>query len=1082
MSFPLERVKMNGDVRQLFPSRMAQRAVADKVQCHCPNRTLGCEAVMKALEVEQHLQSDCEWREEECDQCHQQVPRIHMSTHKQLLCPQKPEGSMATSGWDGMGAAHPTQHDFDQELSQTQHDLAQTTAELSQTMTELAQTKEQTQRELAAVQQQVVALRAQINQSFRTALYRNIQPNWDHFCLFCLVGRSGCLIPDRAFLSRAPTDFLHWGSLATVRQWPFPYPRQLFIPPAAPEGLKAHWDEATKEVALDWRPVPPASLPVPVAAEAAPLAACSLPFPPPVRYRVQATLVTGGADGGSTAVTYMGPECHCRYRFSFGLAPDAEARFAVVAMRGLAESRPSAPASCTRPGPPTVVFDYDHDMDEQGLFYYIGTQGRTQPWQNPANAGWVTATRSSDCVRLFTPTRYTLRHSRNEAIVPFRLQSWRLEGSVDGASWRTLDEHTKEPDAIPARPDAMVTFAVAPERAFTARLFRVLMTQPRREPPSAVVGPGDVRHPKPAAVKAPDILLRVNLQVRAGKRAFNIRRGAYNPVEGLLSRLQGFTAYVTLAAMYFVFGVASIFSPIFISRCGPRISLFLGSIGYFLFIGACAIGVDWLIIVAGILGGIGGSLLWPGQGAYLGRVDALSRKPDPIPTSIPLAIVPSGQSPTTSPTEDGTAHLPPPEGASNMGLFSGICLACNGFSGIIGFLISLFADVTPRMLYIILLIITACSCFMFFFTRRMAPVPPSEGAAIPPEPEQKGKAGRQRQKRKSAGAFCVAIFRPMLRVAASWLSLLYIPSFIFFGVSYSFFAATVPPAILTASFVSICFICRMVLVMISDRLGRFPCLAFTYLSAVVAVVLVLIALGVGLPADWLYFVAYALWGIVEGGLPTLIYGLNVAWYPDATEAIFGVFCLFRAVLGATFFLLSAYLAVLPLAIAVLVLAGIGFGCLCGAFGLQARRKRRNAERVVGTTAEVPGAAEAEVKIGNCGISTTPGDMMHVRTGTHSLVAVSPLQAAASAPDPDTAASKDDPPAEITLSLAGPDLGPDPNSAIHLSRDPSPLLLSAEERTTEDRKDARLVTSLPPLTRAHAHKDTQTSDRLAAARP
>ncbi|KAJ4459427.1 putative E3 ubiquitin-protein ligase HECTD1 [Paratrimastix pyriformis] len=204
---------------------------------------------------------------------------------------------------------------------------------------------------------------------------------------------------------------------------------------------------------------------------------------------------------------YTGPECRCRYRFPPVDAFDPEARFVVVAMRGLTESGPSAPATCTRPG---KMFTYERDMDDRGLFYYIGTQGRTQPWRNPALAGWVIATRSSEyygkasdltgrqpcdsytsnkpnswwrvdlgAERLFTPTRYTLRHSNHPSNVEYRLQSWRLEGSVDGAdgSWRTLDVHTNEPNAF-ARPDAMATFAVAPERAFPARRFRVLMTGP----------------------------------------------------------------------------------------------------------------------------------------------------------------------------------------------------------------------------------------------------------------------------------------------------------------------------------------------------------------------------------------------------------------------------------------------------------------------------------------------------------------------------------------------------------------------------------------------------------------------------
>ncbi|KAJ4455795.1 putative E3 ubiquitin-protein ligase HECTD1 [Paratrimastix pyriformis] len=453
---------------QTLPSRMAQRLVK-QLQCHCPNRGLGCATLIGVLDVEHHLGAECEWREEECDQCHQQVRRAEMARHKDTTCARKPmacgyadvgcptrcaQGDLAAHERDGV-VAHmgllrqrlaDTSADLTQckaqlaqsmtqlaesraevthckeELAQTRADLSQTQHDLAQTTAQLAETKEQTQRELAAVRSQIAQVRT-----------------------------------------------------------------LLFTPPAAPEGLAARWDEATKEVALDWRPV--RGCPV-----VDPAAACAR------RHH----------RGLPAAVVYTGPECRCRYRFPDGVALDAEARFAVVAMRGLAESGPSAPppAHAVHLG---IVFTYDHDMDERGLFYYIGTQGRTQPWQNPAEAGWVTVTRSSNgggnasdalgrqpnssitnygppswwqfdlgAGRLFTPTRYTLRHCSTPDQVEYRLQSWRLEGSVDGAdgSWRTLDEHTNEPNAIPARPDAMATFAVDPERAFPARHFRVLMTGP----------------------------------------------------------------------------------------------------------------------------------------------------------------------------------------------------------------------------------------------------------------------------------------------------------------------------------------------------------------------------------------------------------------------------------------------------------------------------------------------------------------------------------------------------------------------------------------------------------------------------
>ncbi|KAJ4459489.1 putative TNF receptor-associated factor 6 [Paratrimastix pyriformis] len=262
---------------QLCPSRMAQRQVA-RLQCHCPNRGLGCEAVVGVLDVERHLQAECEWRAEECHQCHQQVPRAEMARHKDTTCAHRPmacgyadvgcetrcaQEDLAAHERDGVvahvGLLRQCLASTSLELAQTRHDLAQTKAQLARCQEQLAQTAEQSKQELTAV-------RAQID--------------------------------------------------------------QLFIPPAAPEGLAARWDAATMDVALDWRPVPPG---------------------PPVRYQVQATLVVAGGYL-SPAVVYTGPECRCRYRFPPDAAPaGAVARFVVVAMRGLAESGPSAPAKCTRP-------------------------------------------------------------------------------------------------------------------------------------------------------------------------------------------------------------------------------------------------------------------------------------------------------------------------------------------------------------------------------------------------------------------------------------------------------------------------------------------------------------------------------------------------------------------------------------------------------------------------------------------------------------------------------------------------------------------------------------------------------------
>ncbi|KAJ4455800.1 putative E3 ubiquitin-protein ligase HECTD1 [Paratrimastix pyriformis] len=473
---------------ELCPSRIVQRQV-QKMQCHCPNRGLGCAALIGVLDVEHHLGAECEWREEACDLCHQQVRRAEMARHKDTTCARKP----MSCGYADVGC--PTRcpqevlpdHERDgmaAHMGLLRQCLAGTSLELAQTRHELTQCREELGGQVAATKAELTGCQAELAQTKHS------------------------LEALRAFVDQAPIGTCTFSSptssqrstLCSLRQ-------QLITPPAAPEGLEARWDEATNDVALEWRPLPSA---------AASPASADAPSPPgpPVRYRVHVALVVGGKgagdDGGlRSGVVYLGPECRCRYRFPPGATPGFEAHCAVVAMRGLAESGPSATAICTHPD---IVFTYDHDMDERGLFYFIGTQGRTQPWRNPAEAGWVNTIRSSDCgfgrpsdivgreacnsltdsqpnswwyvhlcpVFLFRPTHYTLRHSNYPSYVEHRLQSWRLEGSVDGAegSWRTLDEHTNEPNAIPARADAMATFAVAPDRAFPARLFRVLMTGP----------------------------------------------------------------------------------------------------------------------------------------------------------------------------------------------------------------------------------------------------------------------------------------------------------------------------------------------------------------------------------------------------------------------------------------------------------------------------------------------------------------------------------------------------------------------------------------------------------------------------
>ncbi|KAJ4459799.1 putative E3 ubiquitin-protein ligase HECTD1 [Paratrimastix pyriformis] len=503
---------MTGVTDQVYPSRLLQRLV-ERVQCRCPNRALGCPDLLGVLVVGRHLATECEWREEECDRCHERVRRTEMGHHQDTTCPGKmlvlhhfwmlSVVQMACGCADvGCEARFPQAdlpaHERDctvahasllrQRLTSTTAELAQTRQELAAVTADFAQNRE----ELAATKAELVGTRERLGGEL-TATKGELAMTQEE-----LATTRHDLSVARAYLDQVPP-----APPSTALRF------RVFLPPPAPSELQARWNGALGHVSLSWRPQEPEA--------AAAIALPPYPAVPPVRYRVSVTLRKGEGQP-ATSVLYTGPDLSRTYEFPADAPAGSEARFTVVAIRGLVESRPSAAATCTRPRP--IVFTYDHDMDDRGLFYYIGTQGNTQPWRNPAEAGWVTVSRSSPeggrgrasdalgrkaCIswtpshpnawwqvdlgagRLFTPTRYTLRHCDAADNVNYRLQSWRLEGSLEGAVWETLDEHAKVFDILarPARPDATATFMVGHPtdpfprfRAFAARYFRVLMTGP----------------------------------------------------------------------------------------------------------------------------------------------------------------------------------------------------------------------------------------------------------------------------------------------------------------------------------------------------------------------------------------------------------------------------------------------------------------------------------------------------------------------------------------------------------------------------------------------------------------------------
>jgi len=152
-----------------------------------------------------------------------------------------------------------------------------------------------------------------------------------------------------------------------------------------------------------------------------------------------------------------------------------------------------------------MEFVYKHDLDMNGVLYWLGTSRWTKPYVNPAELGVVqvtsvplaTAPRSEPassivgrslcrCVTLpnreswfvielcdvwLRPTAYTLRHY--DSWDTEALRDWKLQGSNDGKKWAKLLSHKK--DESLERKGATKTWVI-PKPKKSYKMFRLLQT------------------------------------------------------------------------------------------------------------------------------------------------------------------------------------------------------------------------------------------------------------------------------------------------------------------------------------------------------------------------------------------------------------------------------------------------------------------------------------------------------------------------------------------------------------------------------------------------------------------------------
>lgn len=113
-----------------------------------------------------------------------------------------------------------------------------------------------------------------------------------------------------------------------------------------------------------------------------------------------------------------------------------------------------------------IDFIYDYDFDDNGVLFYLGSYGKTRPWQNPHILGKAQAfassvgfgkiedflTRTANNLRTgnepnsylgvdignryLLPSAYSLRNRNSKSHVCY---NWQLEGSRDQVNWQILD-------------------------------------------------------------------------------------------------------------------------------------------------------------------------------------------------------------------------------------------------------------------------------------------------------------------------------------------------------------------------------------------------------------------------------------------------------------------------------------------------------------------------------------------------------------------------------------------------------------------------------------------------------------------
>mmetsp|Transcript_33676 Transcript_33676/g.86340 ORF Transcript_33676/g.86340 Transcript_33676/m.86340 type:complete len:489 (-) Transcript_33676:539-2005(-) len=92
---------------------------------------------------------------------------------------------------------------------------------------------------------------------------------------------------------------------------------------------------------------------------------------------------------------------------------------------------------------------------------------------------------------------------------------------------------------------------------------------------------------------------------------------AFQTTQGYAVPLLGDFASISLALLYSIFSFANFISPLIVRKLGDRLSLMLGALSYSIYIFSLVYVLDYVVLIASIIIGVGAGVIWTAQGNVL---------------------------------------------------------------------------------------------------------------------------------------------------------------------------------------------------------------------------------------------------------------------------------------------------------------------------------------------------------------------------------------------------------------------------------------------------------------------------------